>query len=641
MKNVVLIVFLLFYPKIFFGQTIASFGHHTISKAEFLTAFEKNNQDRKPTTKAYRDYLNLYIRYRLKVQAALDKKIDTIPRQIAELQNFKNQIADQYTNDETSLNYMAEEAFHRSQQDIRISYIFIPCAKNALPADTLKARNKIQEAYDALKNNKDFGEVAVEYSADPFVKTNRGDIGYITVFDLPYAMESVSYQTALGKISSVFRTDGGYMIVKKTAARAARGRIRIAQILIIYPYQATDADKMETKHRADSIYHLLLAGADFTELAKKFSGDNLSYQTGGIVPEFGIGKYEAGFEDAAFNLKKDGELATPFPSAFGYHIVKRISVIPTPKVADRKILDALKEKIKADPRIAVSRKLMLQNILKQTGYKEILAPNTILWNYTDSVILNKKPSPDAGINDQSLLFTFPYKSFRVDDWIAYRRSLRSNPAMINGRTNSDIFDSYRQLVAFEYYKKHLEEFNPKYAAQVTEFRDGNLLFDIMQTQVWDKATSDSAGLKNYFDGHRQNYSWLPGADAIIFNGGNRESAVAIRKTLLNHISDWRKVIDSSNSGIQADSGRFEMKQIPGGQTAKAGSMTDILVTADKSTQFAYVMSLFSKTSPRNFDEARGLAINDYQNDLENKWIDQLEKKYPVVINEKVFTTLPY
>jgi peptidyl-prolyl cis-trans isomerase SurA len=639
MKNAFLFLFLLIFSNIIFGQTLATFGSYKISQQEFLAAFRKNNVKRKPTAKDYRDYLNLYIRYRLKVQAALDKKIDTIPRQITELQNFKNQIADQYTNDESSLNIMAEEAFHRSQRDIRISYIFIPCSKNTQPADTLKAWNKIQEAYNALKTNKDFGEIAVRYSADPFVKNNRGDIGYITVFDLPYTMESVSYQTPLGKISSVFRTDGGYMIVKKTADRPAKGRIRIAQILIIFPYQATDADKTDTKRRADSVYHLLLSGADFGEAAKKFSGDNLSYQTGGIVPEFGIGKYETGFEEAAFSLKKDGDLTAPFSSSFGYHIIKRISVIPVSKIADKKILEVLKEKIKSDPRIAVSRKLMVQAILKQTGYREIIVPDKKLWSYTDSVIQNKKPSPDAGMNGQSLLFTFPYKSFRMDDWVTYRRSLRSNPALINGRSNADIFASYLQLVAFEYYKKHLEEFNPRYAAQVAEFRDGNLLFDIMQTQVWDKAASDSTGLRNYFESHSKNYWWKPGANAIIFNGGNRESAAIVRNAIQNDFREWKKVIDNSNSGIQADSGRFEIKQIPGGQPAAARKMTDIFINSDKSARFAYIIHLFPKASPRNFEEAKGLAINDYQNDLENKWIDQLKKKYPVVINEKIFNTL--
>ncbi len=133
----------------------------------FLNAFRKNNAHISPSEKAYRDYLNLYIRYRLKVQAALDMRLDTLAGQITELQNFKSQIVDQYLNDETSLNQMAREAFVRSQHDLRISYLFVASPKNATPADTAKAWQKIQEAYKALKSGKEFGETALQFSEDP------------------------------------------------------------------------------------------------------------------------------------------------------------------------------------------------------------------------------------------------------------------------------------------------------------------------------------------------------------------------------------------------------------------------------------------------------------------------------------------
>ena len=122
MKNVVLIFLLLLFSNIFFGQTLARYGNHNITKEEFLKAFRKNNTNIRANEKAYRDYLNLYIRYRLKVQAAYDLGLDTLAGQLTELQNFKSQIVDQYLNDESSLNQMAREAFVRSQHDLRVSY---------------------------------------------------------------------------------------------------------------------------------------------------------------------------------------------------------------------------------------------------------------------------------------------------------------------------------------------------------------------------------------------------------------------------------------------------------------------------------------------------------------------------------------
>jgi peptidyl-prolyl cis-trans isomerase SurA len=640
MKNVVLIFFLLVYSNSFFGQTLVRFGSQTISRNEFLTAFRKNNSNIRPSEKFYRDYLDLYIRYRLKVQAAFDKKLDTLAAQITELQNFKSQIADQYTNDETSLNQMAEEAFIRSRYDLRISYIFVVAPKNAAPADTAKTWKKIQDAYQALKNNKDFGTVALQFSEDPDAKNNLGDIGFITVFDLPYAMETIAYHTAAGKYSSVFRIDGGYIILKKTTERPGEGRIRIAQILVAFPYQANEAAKTETHRRADSIYQALKAGADFGDLAKKFSGDNLSFQLGGTLPEFGIGKYEAGFEQTAFNLKKDGDLSEPYASSFGYHIIKRIARKPIPLKPDQKILDELKEKIKTDPRVAVSRKQMLQTILKQTRFREFIPAGNILWDYTDSILQNKKPVSHAGINDQSVLFQISDKKYTVGDWIAYRKSLKSVPNLMNGKKNSDILDLYRQTIAFQYYKAHLEKYNAAYAAQVNEFRDGNLLFEIMQQQIWNPASADSAGLKKYFDAHTEKYWWKPGAEAIVFNAANPATAQKLQGELEKNMNNWRKSVDSFSGQIQADSGRFELKQIPGNTRMKAGGFTGLVNNPDKSVQFAYIIREYATSSPRTFEEARGLVINDYQIELENKWIGELKKKYPVSIYENVFKTLP-
>jgi peptidyl-prolyl cis-trans isomerase SurA len=646
MKNVVLIFLLVLCSNSFFGQTLARYGNKIITREEFLAAFRKNNSHIRATDKAYRDYLNLYIRYRLKVQAAYDNKLDTLPGQITELQNFKSQIIDQYTNDESSLDQMAKEAFIRSQHDLRISYIFVASSKNATPVDTARSWKKIQDAYQALKNGKDFNDVALQFSEDPFVKDNRGDLDFITVFDLPYAMETVAYRTSLNKYSPVFRTSGGYIILKKMAERPAVGRIHAAQILVAYPYQANESAKAETKKRADSIYNAIRNGADFAELARKFSGDNLSYQLGGSLPEFGIGKYERGFENTAFSLKKDGDISEPYASSFGYHIIKRIQRIPVSSVNDQKTLNDLKEKIKKDPRIAVSREQMLQTILKRTQFKEYISAGNRLWDFTDSLLQNKKPASNAGINEQSILFQFPDKKYTVGDWIAYRKSLRSSPNLTNGKTNVEILNGYRQITAFEYYKQHLEKYNSVFAAQVNEFRDGNLLFEIMQRQIWNQSTADSTGLKKYFDEHAEKYWWKPGAEAIIFNSANSLSADKLTGNLKNGISNWRMDVDSLGGQVQADSGRFEWKLIPGGARANAErKLTPYYNTGsaslkNKSVQFAYIIREYPKPSPRTFTEARGLVINDYQNELENKWIDELKKKYPVTISETVFKTLP-
>jgi peptidyl-prolyl cis-trans isomerase SurA len=229
----------------------------------------------------------------------------------------------------------------------------------------------------------------------------------------------------------------------------------------------------------------------------------------------------------------------------------------------------------------------------------------------------------------------------VADWIAYRRGLKSSPNLISGKSNNDILDAYLQIVAFDYYKQHLEKYNPVYAEQVAEFRDGNLLFEIMQRQIWNRAGADSPGLRKYYELHKQNYLWKPSAEAILFTAVNLQSAQKLKSDLGNNLNNWRSTVDGFNGQIQADSGRFEYKQLPANSsTVGAGEWTPMQINPDKSVQLARIIRLYLSTSPRSFDDARGLVINDYQNELENMWITELKKKYPVTINESVFKTLP-
>src|SRR5215831_18138920 len=111
-------VLLLFIAGHVTAQPLFTYGNKSVSKEEFLKAYNKNNTNEKTNEKALRDYLDLYTKFKLKVQAAYDLKLDTLPSQQAELQNFRSQLIQNYLNDESSMNFLIDEAFDRSQKDI-------------------------------------------------------------------------------------------------------------------------------------------------------------------------------------------------------------------------------------------------------------------------------------------------------------------------------------------------------------------------------------------------------------------------------------------------------------------------------------------------------------------------------------------
>src|SRR6185436_2480634 len=189
-------------------------------------------------------------------------------------------------NDAESLNALADEAFTRSQKDIRVQHIFIPYYTGPNFSDSSVAKLKMQEAFMELQSGKNFDDVALKFSADPSVTENKGNLGYLTVFSLPYQFESVIYSLSPGKFSQPYKSNSGYHIFKNVSERKAVGRIKVSQILVAVPPGTDAAAKSKLAAFADSLYNRLQKGDDFVKLAGAFSNDVVSSASGGLMPEF-------------------------------------------------------------------------------------------------------------------------------------------------------------------------------------------------------------------------------------------------------------------------------------------------------------------------------------------------------------------
>lgn len=625
------------------SQVLFTYGPHSVTKAEFLNAFSKNNAGTKPDEKAYRNYLDLYIRFKLKVQEAHALKMDTLPSQQSELKTFRGQIADNFMNDDASVQALVEEAAKRSQVDLHIRHIFVSLPANAGDAARKLAEEKINQAYKALQAGESFDQVALRYSEDPSVKQNKGDIGYITALTLPYDLENLAYQTPAGKFSRPYRSSIGYHIFLNAGSRPAAGRMKVAQILLAFPPHASTEQK-EARHRlADSLYQVILKGGDFKSLAEQFSNDNISYQIGGELPAFGVGRYEPAFEDAAFALRKDGDLSAPVETEFGYHLIKRLGHTPIPAATDPVYLKNLRQDILQSDRMVVARQALLKKIEKETRFRRNPVNEAWMTAFADS-LLGTRPLPayPRGIGLKTVLFNFGSQQFTVQDWKTYLENIRHYMAMRDGKTPAMLFEEFINKSGLDYYRDHLENFNKSFAAQLKEFKEGNLLFEIMQRKVWDAAAADSAGLRKYFAAHHDRYWWQPSADAVIITCSNDSVARRTKDLLRADISTWRRLTTSGDGSIQGDSGRFEWTQIPVPQKMefREGMFTpDVINSTDNSSSFACILKVYPDREPRNFADARGYVINDYQNYLEDRWVAALRRKYPVRINEAVFQSL--
>ena len=580
-----------------------------------------------------KEYLDLYVASRLKIKEAKAKGYDTLPQLVADLSNLRQQILPTYLNDKESMDRMVNEAFGRSQKDLHLAHIFIKIGENAAAAEQKK------EQVLAALGKEDFAAVATEYSDDPSAKSNGGDLGWITVFSLPYELESLAYATPQGKTSAVYQSKAGYHIFKNLGERKALGRIRAAQILLAIPPNSNEAVKESLKQKADSLYNRLQAGDDFGKLAAAFSNDVISAANEGQMSEFGVGDYDAAFESAVLGLAKDGAISKPFVTAHGVHLVKRIKVIPTAAKLDEETKEALLRRVEQSDRVQFSKKALAQKVIKQTGYKKQPFAEPELWAYTDSVLTYQVPKMTVKLKPTTALLKMGDRTASVADWTAFAQMHRYRPDGSAARSYPQLWDEFMEATALDYYQERLEEFNPAFRQQMTEFAEGNLFFEIMQRQVWTPAQTDSVALDAFYKKHKSAYNWKESADAVLFYSSNEDAAKNFYKVVSTKPADWKTALTSYAEQITADSNRFELGQIPNGDTQPiaAGVVTSPVVNkADNTASFAYVLQLHNKPEPRSFAEAKGLVINDYQTELERLWLQKLRKKYPVTVNPLVW-----
>lgn len=652
MKKTLVSIIILLTGQVLSGQTLFTYGKKAVAvnKEEFLAAFKRNNPEDQ-SLKAKKEYLQtFYIPFKLKVQAARDIQLDTLPFLKNELENYKRQVADDHLVADSAIQALCAEAYVRSQRDIRLSHIFIPfddayVQPNSYihpePEDTMTAYKKAISAYNALLGGADFAGTARRFSADPSVKMNAGDLGFITVFSLPYQLENIAYELEKGTFSTPYKSKGGYHILLKTDERPAFGSLQGAQILLAFPPGISQGEKQKLRARADSLYKTLLSGADFNQLARQHSSDYNAATTGGVLnPDFRVGRYTPGFESAVISLTRNGDFTKPVETEYGIHIVRRDSHLPVSTDSLQALVD-FRPQVLNDARIRISNELEEKRMLGVVGYKDLFGNDELLWQVTDGLVRTDNYQLPEKMTLSAPVFAIGNETRTLGDWVAYIQTIKNNY-----RTGSDIpyatlMKHYATVTAKKYYKDNLEIYNPTFRKQVKEFEEGNLFFEIMGRQVWNKGADNEKKLARFYKKHQAKYTWGESVNAILFTATDKNTAADIKADPQRFVENWRSFSQTPNGNIIADSMRFETALIPGYNSAMQENKLSVLTeqVAEGPASFLFIISKIAGGAPKTFAEARGFVIGDYQLELDSQWQKSLRKKYRVLVNDVVLNSL--
>jgi peptidyl-prolyl cis-trans isomerase SurA len=605
-------------------ETLITIGDTKVSKGEFERIYQKNNNNLYNETdkKTPEEYLEMFIDFKLKVIEAVNLKMDTSSVFINELAGYREELAAPYLTDVKYSQQMVRDLYDRTTKEVNASHILLMVPKESTPESDEEILKRIKKIREEIIAGKDFDEAAVEYSEDPSAKTNKGNLGYFTAFQMVVPFENAAFTTPAGEISQPVRSSFGYHILKVSDIRENQGEILVAHIMKMFPQDVTPEIKSKLKAEIDSIYTELKNGADFAELAQSKSDDKRSAQQGGEMPWFSAGRMIPEFANPAFALKNNGDYTEPVETAFGYHIIKKLNTRPVPTFEESKAM--LENRIKTDPERSITSKQVFTDKLK------------VEYNYSEKEEgkskLRNKNTTDTLEYSNFELFKIDNKSYTFKQFDNFLKNTNVEPSTILSHFNNWV--EY-EITALENSK--LEQKYPDFRYLFQEYHDGILLFNISEQKIWNFAAQDTLGLEEYYKKNSDRYLWEERFKGMIVTCKDKETREEADKYFgaEMNVGEITDLLNKDENTITINEGAWEKGANP---------VVDYFVwngpePANFDSETSFIRGDKIPPEPKTLNEARGLYVSDYQKYLEDKWIKELRAKYKINVNKKLLKSI--
>lgn len=617
-----------------------------VTKSEFVYIYSKTNgKEATFSESSLKEYLDLYIKFKLKVQRAKELQLDTIPSLQKELEGYRRKLADSYLIDKEVTEKLTLEAYERSKQDVEISHLLLSIPEDASPADTLEIYNKAM-AFRKMIETGSFEKIAKEFSDDGSAKDNGGYIGFVNV-PFPngfYNLEKAAYTEPINQLSTPVRTNSGYHILKVHSRRAARGEIEASHLLI----RSKENPGPLAKQRIDSIYQALQAGANFEDLVRKHSEDGNTVSKGGYIGFFGINRLQLPFENAAFAIAEDGQYSQPVQTQIGWHIIKRISKRTIQPYQIEK--SRLQQIVKKDDRHEEARLAMLERI-KTEGKLSVY--NNVVKAFTDTLseeFLTFKWKAPKQKSEELVLqlgdsFKVPLGEFTDFLGASSRKRIRMGRTTEIPIAVNMLFDEFIEMNCMKYEESQLEKKYPEFKYLMGEYEQGILLFEISKMEAWDKASRDTVGLEKHFKRVQNKFRWDERAVATTYNivpqAKNQLEEIkayaqghSMQEVLEKFNTDEKIIVTAQEKTAEKTKDDLFFK-VPW----KVGGISETSIAARTKNYFFTKIEELIPPGNKTLDEARGFVVADYQDYLEREWVKDLKSRYNVKVNDKVFNSL--
>ena len=341
------------------------------------------------------------------------------------------------------------------------------------------------------------------------------------------------------------------------------------------------------------------------------SDDRRTANAGGKLKAFGEFDLPKPFGEVAFKLTAAQPYSKPFKTAYGYHIVKLISKEQVGSFEDEK--KAIEDKLKQSNRFQVLPNPVV-NKLKKKYHIQVF--DTALKPFYASDSLGQRTAANLP------LLLIESDTIKQIDFKNHLKKSRS-------KNVSEVFDQFKEEKILDYYKNKLHLYEPKFADLYNNYKNGLLIFDLMKLKIWDKASNDTIGLKNFYELNKDKYLSKPSYEVLALRASN---------TSKDKLYDYLNKLSGLDQFEKADLEKLNASVVQQGiieknhrylatfQDVKIGKMQN-----KSSGNNIEIVKVFKEVAPRiqTLEKVRGRVIGDYQKEVENKWIDALRDGHQI------------
>ena len=449
---------------------------------------DENNQ------KDFESYLELFINYKLKLAEAYEMGLHNDPKYKSELNKYVKQLQNTYLTDKETEENLLKEAYERTKYELNVSHILIRIDENN--NDTLDVYNKLNSLREPLLNLP-FEEFKNRFQKDEDLIIEN--LGYFSAFKMIYKFENMSYKTQVGEVSRPFQTRFGFHILKVNDKRPSLGEITVGHIM-------TYKSKPDAFKRISNILDSINSGISFEYLAKKYSDDKNSSFKGGRLNPFSSGQINSiPFENAAFGLENKNDISKPIETKYGWHIVKLYDKKSVQKFDEIKY--QLLNKLKKSSRYSIISESFYDFLLSRYGLDYENSNLDYFVSILDSSYFKGEWSIPEFFDEEKTLIKVSNKRLKYLDFAVFLEdNQRKSKPTSYVKLVSEQYSRFIKSNILEIYKNNLESENLDFKFIIREYREGLLLFNLMQDKIWTVRDSDSTKLKVYFEENKNKYS---------------------------------------------------------------------------------------------------------------------------------------